>query len=159
MSGSAFFHSVKEIVVGALRLHGVARERERSCQLQARHRVHGIDEHDASMIENPLELGGGFGGLTGGEVRQSANVDGIQAAETSDEADAAQARDRSARRSAALESPLPDRSGAFNENRARSVGRYMNCTDVSSGNSRARSSARARDCGRSPARASANAAA
>ena len=40
------------------------------------------------MIENPLELGGGFGGLTGGEVRQSANVDGIQAAETSDEADA-----------------------------------------------------------------------
>ena len=42
------------------------------------------------MIENPLELGGGFGGLTCGEVRQSANVDGIQAAEASDEADAAQ---------------------------------------------------------------------
>ena len=42
------------------------------------------------MIENPLELGGGFGGLTGREVRQAANVDGIQAAEASDEADAAQ---------------------------------------------------------------------
>ena len=40
------------------------------------------------MIENPLELGGGFGGLTRREVRQSANVDGIQAAEASDEADA-----------------------------------------------------------------------
>ena len=40
------------------------------------------------MIENPLELGGGFGGLTCGEVRQSANIDGIQTAETSDEADA-----------------------------------------------------------------------
>ena len=108
MSGSAFFHSVKRSLVGALRLRRVARERERSRQLQARHRVHGIDEHDAAMIENPLELGGGFGGLTGGEVRQSANVDGIQAAEASDEADAAQGRDRSARRSAALGSPLPD---------------------------------------------------
>ena len=44
------------------------------------------------MIENPLELGSGFGGLTGGEVRQSANIDGIQAAETSDEADTPKAR-------------------------------------------------------------------
>ena len=60
------------------------------------------------MIENPLELGGGFGGLTCCEVRQSANVDGVQAAEASDEADAPKRRDRSARRSAALESPLPD---------------------------------------------------
>ena len=39
------------------------------------------------MIENPLELGSGFGGLTCGEVGQSANIDGIQAAETADEAD------------------------------------------------------------------------
>ena len=39
----------------------------------------------------------------------------------------------------------------FNENKARSVGRYINWTDVSSGNSRASSWARARDCGRSPA--------
>ena len=38
----------QKIAVDALRLHGVARERERSCQLQARHRVHGIDEHDAA---------------------------------------------------------------------------------------------------------------
>ena len=80
----------QEIVVGAFRLHGVARERERSRQLQARHRVHGIDEHDASMIENPLELGGGLGGLMRREVRQAANVDGIEPAEASDEADAAQ---------------------------------------------------------------------
>ena len=99
----------KEIVVGAFRLHDVARERERSRQLQARHGVHGIDEHDASMIENPLELGGGLCGLMRRQVRLAANVDGIEAAEASDEADAAQARDRSARRSAALESPLPDR--------------------------------------------------
>ena len=61
---------------------------ERSRQLQARQRVHGIDEDDAAMIDNPLELGGSFGGLTGGEVRQSANVDRVQAAEASDEADA-----------------------------------------------------------------------
>ena len=40
------------------------------------------------MIENPLEFGGGFGGLTCCKVRQSANVDGIQTAEASDEADA-----------------------------------------------------------------------
>jgi len=77
----------QEIVVSAFRLHGIAREHESSRQLQARHRVHGIDEHDAAMIENPLELADGFGGLTCGEVRQSANIDGIQAAETSDEAD------------------------------------------------------------------------
>jgi len=39
------------------------------------------------MVDNPLKLGGGFGGLTGCEVRQSSNVDGIQATETPDEAD------------------------------------------------------------------------
>src|SRR5262245_16703755 len=66
----------QEIAVGTLRLHRVARERERSCQLQARQGAHGIDEDDAAMIENPLEFGGGCGGLTYGEVRQSANVDG-----------------------------------------------------------------------------------
>ena len=53
----------KEIVVGAFRLDGVARERERSRQLQARHRVHGIDEDDAAVVDNPLELGGGLHGL------------------------------------------------------------------------------------------------
>ena len=42
------------------------------------------------MIENPLELADGFGGLTGGEVGQSANVDGVQTAEASDVTDAAQ---------------------------------------------------------------------
>jgi hypothetical protein len=42
------------------------------------------------MIENSLELAGGFGGLTCREVRYSANVDGVQAAEAPDEADAAQ---------------------------------------------------------------------
>ena len=41
------------------------------------------------MIENPLELADGFGGLTCREVRQPANVDGVQGAEASDEADAA----------------------------------------------------------------------
>jgi hypothetical protein len=47
-----------------------------------------VDEQDASMIENPLELGGRFGGLTCCQVRHSANVDGIQAAEACGEADA-----------------------------------------------------------------------
>ena len=41
------------------------------------------------MIENPLELGGGLRGLTRRKVRLAANVDGVQAAEASDEADAA----------------------------------------------------------------------
>ena len=36
------------------------------------------------MIENPLELDSSFGGLTCGELGQSTNIDGIQAAETSD---------------------------------------------------------------------------
>ena len=40
------------------------------------------------MIENPLELGGGFGGLTCREVCLAANVDGVQGAEAPDEADA-----------------------------------------------------------------------
>jgi len=39
------------------------------------------------MIENPLELGGGCDRLTCSEVGQSAKVDGIQPAETSDDAD------------------------------------------------------------------------
>src|SRR4029453_15457899 len=80
----------KKIVVGVFRLRDVAREYERSRQLQARHGVHGIDEHDASMIENSLKLAGGLGGLTCREVRDAANVDGVKAAEASDEADAAQ---------------------------------------------------------------------
>jgi hypothetical protein len=42
------------------------------------------------MIENPLKLGGSFGGVTGCEVRQSADVDGVQPAEASDEADASE---------------------------------------------------------------------
>ena len=40
-----------------------------------------------AVVENPLELGGGFGGLAGREVRQSADVDGVQAAEAADKAD------------------------------------------------------------------------
>jgi hypothetical protein len=39
------------------------------------------------MIAHPLELCGGFFGLTCCEIRQSASIDGIRAAETSDEAD------------------------------------------------------------------------
>ena len=56
------FPERQEIAVGTLRLHRVARERERSCQLKARQRVHRIDEDDAPMIDNPLELADGFGG-------------------------------------------------------------------------------------------------
>ena len=78
----------QEILIGAFRLYSVARKRERSSQLQARHRVHRIDEDDAAMIENPLKLADGFGGLTCREVRLAANVDRVQAAEASDEADA-----------------------------------------------------------------------
>ena len=44
------------------------------------------------MIEDFLELAGSFGGLTCREVRQSADVDGIQAAEASDETDPPRAR-------------------------------------------------------------------
>jgi hypothetical protein len=40
------------------------------------------------VIENPLELDGGSGGLMRREVRLAANVDGVQPAEASDEADA-----------------------------------------------------------------------
>src|SRR5262245_2373037 len=48
----------EEILVCAFRLYGIARKRERSSQLKTRHRVHRIDEDDASVIENPLEFGG-----------------------------------------------------------------------------------------------------
>ena len=89
MSGSAFFHSVKQIVVDASRLGGVARERERSRQLQPRQRVYGIDEHDASMVDNPLKLGGGLYRLLRRQIRQAANVDRIELAEVPIEADAA----------------------------------------------------------------------
>ena len=51
MSGSAFLHSVP-MVVDAFRLHGIARERERSRQLEARHCIHRIGEDDASRVED-----------------------------------------------------------------------------------------------------------
>ena len=52
----------QQIRVDALPLRRVARENERPGQLQARHRSHGIDEDDASMIDNALELGGSSAG-------------------------------------------------------------------------------------------------
>jgi hypothetical protein len=55
-------------------------------QLQARHGVEGIDEHDASMIENALELGGCLGELIRREVGLAPSKDRIQAAEASDKA-------------------------------------------------------------------------
>lgn len=73
----AILPQLEQILVGALRLRGVAGEGARSRQLEARHRIHRIDQHDASMVENPLELGGSFGGLTGREIRLTANVDGV----------------------------------------------------------------------------------
>jgi hypothetical protein len=41
------------------------------------------------MIENPLELTGGLGGLTRSQVRLAPNVDGIESAKKTVEADAA----------------------------------------------------------------------
>jgi len=46
-------------------------------QRQARQGVHGIDEDDASVIENPLELGGGLRWLIRREECQPAVVDGV----------------------------------------------------------------------------------
>ena len=54
-------------------------------QRQARQGVHGIDEDDASVIENPLELGGGLRWLIRREECQPAVVDGVQATEAADE--------------------------------------------------------------------------
>ena len=79
----------KQIVVHALRLDGIARERQRSRQLQPRERVYGIDEHDASMVDNPLELGGGLYRLLRRQIRQAANVDRIELSEVAIETDAA----------------------------------------------------------------------
>ena len=59
------------------------------------------------MIENPLEFAGSFGGLPGREVRQSANVDGVQASETSDDADAAKGEIVARGGLQRLVSPLP----------------------------------------------------
>src|SRR4029079_10966227 len=80
----------EEIVVGAFRLHCVTRQYKRSCQLQARQRIDRIDEGDAPVIENPLELGDRFGGLLRNLVCQPANINRIQLAEESIEADAAE---------------------------------------------------------------------
>jgi hypothetical protein len=61
------------------------------------------------MSENPLELASGFDGLTDCEVRQSADVNGIEAAEASGEADAAE-REIVARGGRSREAPfLPTR--------------------------------------------------
>src|SRR5439155_447577 len=47
-------------------------------------------ENDASVIENPLELGGGLCGLMRRKVRLATNVDLIECAEEPVEADAGQ---------------------------------------------------------------------
>ena len=46
------------------------------------------------MIENPLELGGRFGGLTRRKVGLTANVDGIEDAEVKVEAEPPMARSK-----------------------------------------------------------------
>ena len=58
-------------------------------ELQARHRTHRIAEHDAWMVENPLELGGGLCGPICRPVSLAANVEGIESAEVPAEANAA----------------------------------------------------------------------
>src|SRR5262245_3421648 len=82
----------EEVVVSASRFPGVAGARQRFRQLQARHGIHGVDENDASMIENPLEFAGGVGRPTCREVRESAHVDRVQTTESSNEADAAKGK-------------------------------------------------------------------
>ena len=79
----------EQIVVHASGFDGVARKRERSCELQPRQRVYRIDEHDASMVDDPLELGGGLRGLLRCQIREAANVDRIELAEMRIESDPA----------------------------------------------------------------------
>ena len=76
------------------------------------------------MIENPLKFTDGFGGLTCREVGQTANVDGVQTAEASDEADGP--RGEIVARGGLQCCNRRRCISAFSENKARSVGRYMN---------------------------------
>jgi hypothetical protein len=55
---------IEKIFVGSLDPDDTAPRRERARQLQARHGIDRILEHDAAVIENLLELGRTFHGLT-----------------------------------------------------------------------------------------------
>lgn len=84
------FPQRQEIAIGSLRLCSVAREHERTRQLQARHGIEGIDKDDAAVIDDPLKFSGRLRWLTRGKLGQSPHVDVIETAEASDEADAAE---------------------------------------------------------------------
>jgi hypothetical protein len=70
-------------------LHRVASQHERSRRVEPHQRIHRIDEDDAAMPENPLELGSSFGVFPCRQIRQSANADRIERSETPIEGQAA----------------------------------------------------------------------
>lgn len=84
------------------------------------------------MIDQSLELRGGLGGAIGRKICQPANVDRIQLAELCVETNAAEGEIEAGSRLQRLNRRCRI-TRAPKANRPRSVGRYMNCTDVSSG--------------------------
>ena len=76
--GIGILPEIEQVLIGTLRFRPVARRDERSRQLQARHGVHRIDEHDASMVKDPLELGGRLCGLMSALARAGERAEARQ---------------------------------------------------------------------------------
>src|ERR1022692_3808157 len=79
--GVGVFPEAEEILVGSLCLAPISRQSERPAQLQARQCAYGIGENDARVVEDLLELRGGFGAPMRQQTGLAAQVHRIEVSE------------------------------------------------------------------------------
>ena len=79
--GVGVFPQREEILVGRLGLGRSPDNSEGSAQLQVRQRADRIADHDPAVIENLLELRGGFGALMCRQIGQATHIDRIERAD------------------------------------------------------------------------------
>ena len=72
------FPEREEILIGRLGFGGVALHGIGSADLEMRECTDGFVEHNSAMVEDFLELGGGFAALMRGQIGFAAHKDGIQ---------------------------------------------------------------------------------
>src|ERR1017187_10230011 len=85
--GVGVFPEDKEILIGGFRLCGIALQGVGASKLQMRQRTYGVADYDPAMVENFLELSGGFGALVRGQIGEATHINRIQATEKRIEVD------------------------------------------------------------------------
>src|SRR5271170_3270946 len=76
------FPEREEILIGGLGLGGVALHGVGASDLETRQCTDGFVEHNPAMVEDFLELGGGFFALMRGQIRFAAHENGVQGCPT-----------------------------------------------------------------------------